>query len=62
MNRNKFCQTGIDVVRSTECQYSPAAVGGEGDMDYVFSALPTDCAILSDDIQETSDPPEVLAL
>ncbi len=62
MNRNKFCQNGIDIVRSSECQYSPAAAGAEGDitMDLIFSALPTDCAALNDDIQETNEPPEVL--
>ena len=64
MNRNKFCQNGIDVVRSSECQYSPGALGGDGEitMDYVLSALSTDCNELSDDIQETSDPPEVFIL
>ncbi len=65
MENEKRCDVGLDAVDPAECQYTELPNSGDSDIteSLYASALETDCGTLNDpnnQIQETSDPPEVL--
>ncbi len=64
IENEKKCDIGLDVVEPTECQYTELPDTDDSDItDSLYtSALETDCVALNDEnnqIQETTDPPEV---
>ncbi len=64
MENDKRCDLGLDVVDSSECQYTELPDSDDSDIteSLYASAIETDCVALNDpnnQIQETTDPPEV---